>query len=63
MTYDPVSSMEIMDISKVDKADYKDKMFYFCSTSCKDKFLQESEKYTKKDNGKGHDNREHHHHH
>jgi YHS domain-containing protein len=52
---------EIMDISKAEKADYKGKMFYFCSTSCKDKFLQEPEKYTKKDNGKGHDNREHHH--
>ncbi|MFH1528095.1 MAG: YHS domain-containing protein [Bacteroidota bacterium] len=39
------------------KTDYKGKTYYFCSTSCKDKFIQAPVKYVKKD-----DNQSGHHH-
>jgi len=58
-TQDPVCGMEIKDISKAEKLDYKSKTYYFCSSSCKDKFLQKPEKYAKKDDD---EHMGHHHH-
>ena len=58
-THDPVCGMEVKDISKAEKTDYKGKTFYFCSASCKNKFLQEPEKYAKKESD---EHMGHHHH-
>lgn len=58
MVHDPVCGMEI-DISKAEKTEYEGKIYYFCSTSCKDKFLQEPEKFVKRDD----DQHMGHHHH
>ncbi|MBU0557978.1 MAG: YHS domain-containing protein [Bacteroidetes bacterium] len=59
MEHDPVCGMEIIPQSgtKAEKTDYKGKTYYFCSTSCKDKFIQAPVKYVKKD-----DNQSGHHH-
>ena len=55
---DPVCGMEIKDIFKAEKTDYKGKIYYFCSNDCKNKFQQSSEKYLKKDD----EHMGHHHH-
>ena len=49
MTYDPVCRMEIKDISKADKTDYKGKTYDFCTPLCKVEFDNNPEKYIKKD--------------
>lgn len=59
MTHDPVCGMEIKDIFKAEKSEYKGKTYYFCSTSCKEKFLQEPDRYATKDED---EHRGHHHH-
>lgn len=57
MVHDPVCGMEIKDISKAEKSDYKDEIYYFCSTLCKSQFEQDPEKYVEKN-----DEDEHKHH-
>lgn len=57
--HDPVCGMEIKEIFKAEKLEYKGKTYYFCSTLCKIQFEKEPEKYIKKDDG----NENHHHHH
>lgn len=61
MIQDPVCGMEIKDISKAEKTDYKGKTYYFCSTLCMVQFQQNPEKYVKKDDDG--DEHKHHHHH
>lgn len=58
MTHDPVCGMEIKDISKTEKTEYKGKTYYFCTTLCKIQFEQDPEKYVEKDDG---DKHKHHH--
>lgn len=51
-THDLVCGMEVKDISKSEKTDYKGNIYYFCSTSCKNKFLNEPDKYSAKKDDK-----------
>ena len=60
MIHDPVCGMEIKDIAKAEKFEYKGTIYYFCSTLCKIQFEQNPEKYVKKDDS---DEHKHHHHH
>lgn len=60
MTQDPVCGMEIKDISKAEKTDYKGKTYYFCSTLCKIQFEQDPAKYVEKEDD---EHMGHHHHH
>lgn len=48
MVKDPVCGMEIKDISKSDKKEYKGKIYYFCTTLCMIQFEHEPEKYINK---------------
>jgi YHS domain-containing protein len=50
MERDPVCGMEVKDISKAEKMEYKGKTYYFCSNSCKSQFGQNPEKYIDKQN-------------
>lgn len=56
MIIDPVCGMEIKDISKAEKMEYKGKTYYFCTTLCKIQFEHDPEKYIKKDDGNEHHN-------
>lgn len=58
MVQDPVCGMEI-DSSNAEKTEYKGKTYYFCSESCKNKFLQDPEKFVHKDDD---EHMGHHHH-
>lgn len=46
--HDPVCGMEIKDVSKAEKVEYRGAAYYVCSDLCKIKFEEEPEKYTKK---------------
>ena len=45
MVKDTVCGMQVDEAKAPLKTDYKGKPFYFCGTSCKDKFLKEPQKY------------------
>ena len=59
MAIDPVCRMEVDAARAAASHKYKGKTYYFCSPSCKDKFLQEPDKYAKKDDD---EHMGHHHH-
>ena len=48
MERDPVCGMEVKDISKAEKMEYKGKTYYFCSNSCKSQLSQNPDKYIEK---------------
>lgn len=52
--HDPVCGMEIKDISKAEKVDYKGTTYYVCSDLCKIKFEEDPEKYASKSEGGEH---------
>ena len=47
MTKDPVCGMDIEEKRAGATAVYKGKTYYFCSASCKDKFVKTPDKYVK----------------
>jgi YHS domain-containing protein len=48
MTKDPVCGMQIDEKQAAGKSDYKGQTYYFCSSSCKQKFEQKPDQYAKK---------------
>ncbi|MDE3056795.1 MAG: YHS domain-containing protein [Bacteroidota bacterium] len=54
MAHDPVCGMEIKDISKAEKLEYKGITYYFCTSLCKIQFEEDPEKYAKKNYGGEH---------
>lgn len=47
MAKDPVCGMEVDEEKAAVKAEYKGKMYYFCTRSCEEAFKKEPEKYVK----------------
>ncbi len=45
MTKDTVCGMQVNETKATVTTDYKGKTFYFCGSSCKDKFVKEPQKY------------------
>lgn len=45
MKKDPVCGMQVEETKAALKENYKGNAFYFCSPSCKDKFVKEPQKY------------------
>ena len=45
MVTDPVCKMKIDEKKAAGKSEYKGQTYYFCATSCKQKFDKEPEKY------------------
>ncbi|HEB13763.1 MAG TPA: YHS domain-containing protein [candidate division CPR3 bacterium] len=50
---DPVCGMNISKKTAAATSEHKDKTFYFCSSTCKDKFDQEPMKYMQMEEKKG----------
>jgi Cu+-exporting ATPase len=48
MSTDPVCGMQVSEQQARGESDYKGKTFYFCSTSCKDQFDLNPERYAGK---------------
>jgi len=47
MAKDPVCGMEVDEKKAAAKLEYKGKTYYFCTSSCKEAFEKEPEKYVK----------------
>jgi Cu+-exporting ATPase len=45
---DPVCGMQVEDAGAAGQSDHNGTTYYFCSTSCKDKFDESPEDYTSK---------------
>lgn len=43
---DPVCGMQVEEAEAAGQVDYEGKTYYFCSTSCIDKFEKDPENYT-----------------
>lgn len=48
MTKDPVCGMQIDEKQAAERSEHQGQTFYFCSSSCKQKFDQDPAQYTKK---------------
>ena len=46
MEVDPVCGMEVDPAAAAAQSEYKGKMFYFCSPTCKQKFEKNPDSYT-----------------
>ena len=43
---DPICGMQVEEAEAAGQSDYEGRTYYFCSTSCKDKFDESPEDYT-----------------
>jgi YHS domain-containing protein len=53
MAKDPVCKMDVKESEVAEISTYKDIVYYFCASSCKEKFDKEPEKYIKETGGPG----------
>ncbi len=51
MAIDPVCGMNVDEKQAAATYEYKGKTYYFCAAGCKEKFVQNPEKFLKKDKG------------
>ncbi len=51
MAKDLVCGMDVKEETEAGSSLYKDRKYYFCSNSCKQKFDENPEKYTKPEEG------------
>lgn len=58
MIKDPVCGMDIQQNKAAAHVDYKGKIYYFCSVSCRDKFNASPQAYVQKEQG-GHSHGKH----
>ncbi len=56
MAIDPICGMEVDEKNAAEVSEYKGKKYYFCSTSCKDKFEKNPELYIKSHDGEESEN-------
>jgi len=49
MAKDPICNMEVMEEEGAITSEHKGKKYYFCCSTCKEKFDAEPQKYAEKD--------------